>query len=618
MATILLAQEDPETGDNFASLLSDFFPVLKLQRLSTLDEVITGLQTAPAGSLLLTDTFWAEENCADEILLLAEKFPAAQIGILSRYDLTTTLHPAFPLPLLRADNQLPLRIAEFMEDFSERTFGPYHLVGPAGPHPLGRLYWAEHHQLKRSVQVLVPPAGSPTFAKAIRSYARLHHASTFSLYESIPWEGRTLVALEPILHPSLLHLRFSEERPSLVACARIASALGSVLQEMENSSIPARLLSAYDYTLSPRGTPRLRNPAATPSVPSASVWENANRLATILRPLLPDEPASPSLLHLLENPGSSAFDLRRQANELERRLADVREVQVRTSEIESAEQAIRARIRRRWALVGGAVAAVLFVALSIWVVYDRFVLDAPGKLNGGEILVPKGNVTLQNKNFPVPEFWLDRHEVTLGEYEKFLLQLSSMQETEWRKLLPKNTSPPANLTPKNFIPADWDDILARARKGEKYRGWKITRDTPVFGVDFPYAYAYAKWKGRRLPTDKEWLRAASGDKSLPFPWGLIETNPAINLGSNFPADLVTKSDYFHLLQAESNPRDQAPFGHFDLGGNLSEWVGPPAHLLGGNYKDLAPVANDGRTRGIEDLEQDGTRVGFRTARDKEK
>ena len=466
--------------------------------------------------------------------------------------------------------------------------------------------------------MLVPPAGSTQFPKGIRNFARLNHASVYSLYESIPVEQRIFVAMEPAIHPSLLHRESRGEKIDLLSCARLATTLGSVLSEMESSSIPARLLGAHDYTLSPKGTPRLRNPAAFPGAPETSFLENSTQLASLLEPFLPEDPKGAELLRILRNPGSSAFDLLQRTREFERQLANVQEVHVRQEEIEAVRQTIRARLRRRWTIAVGSLALVGFVLLWVFVLHHRFFLDVRATLNGEEIQVPAGHILVEGRKIEIPAFSLDRHEVTIGEYEKFLGDLPNQ---DLSKLLPRNR-PSDRKSVQQFTPPDWEEILNCARKKERYLGQVMTRDTPVSNIDYLSAFAYAKWKGRRLPKKEEWLWAASGKRGLAYPWGNEEKNPAINLGCNADPKNLSTPSYFHVLPAESNPHDVGPFGHFDMGGNLSEWINslevnksgdasPP--FIGGNYLDQAAVANSNAVRFLP-TDKGDPRIGFRTAR----
>ena len=166
------------------------------------------------------------------------------------------------------------------------------------------------------------------------------------------------------------------------------------------------------------------------------------------------------------------------------------------------------------------------------------------------------------------------------------------------------------------------EMLARARKGEWYQGEKITRDTPVFNVDYPSAATFAKWRKRRLPSLDEWVLAASGNEGRKYPWHRDLPDPSINLACNADQKKVSDSAYFHVLRAESNGKDLGPYGHFDLGGNLSEWIDSPeanknpyasAAFVGGNYLDLAPVDNANPIR-FAPANQRDPRIGFRTAR----
>ena len=57
-------------------------------------------------------------------------------------------------------------------------------------------------------------------------------------------------------------------------------------------------------------------------------------------------------------------------------------------------------------------------------------------------------------------------------------------------------------------------------------------DLPVTGVTIDQARAYAKWKGRRLPTAQEWERAARGVNALRYPWGNEDDSTKANLLDN--------------------------------------------------------------------------------------
>jgi len=612
--TILLAQEDPDAASQLSTLLQDFFPSAKLQLLTDYPTVTSTLASGSRASLLLTDVFWSDTDQSNSILLLAEAYPEIPFGIVSRYDLTQTLPPAFPIPWLKVDDQLPLAMAGLMENFSGRTFGSYTLLSPAGPHPLGRLYWAKHQQLERQVQILVPTVGSTHFSKSIRTSARLNHPSVYSLYESVPYEQRILVALEPVLHPSLLTMQNQEAHLPLIAGSRLATALASVLAEMESSHIPARLLGAYDYTLSPAGTPRLRHPTAGFNTPESSHHENSNQLASILEPQLPPSPNATSLLEILRNPGTSAFDLLRQTRNFERQLAEVQDVHVRDEEIEATKKIFRARILRRWTIALGSLGAVAFLALGTWIVHQALFRDLPGTLGHEEILVPAGQVILADSTNSVSAFYLDRHEVTIGQYEKFLTEIAA--EKNWKTYLPPAAAA-GKTSLEDLAPPGWKDILQRARKGDKYNGQvAITRDTPVFFVDYPSAFAYAKWNQRRLPTKIEWLRAATGNDKRTYPWGNQTEAQGINLGLDLPKNISPES-YDYMLPAESHPADIGPFQHYDLGGNVSEWIASPNPMtplfIGGNFQDTFPVSNLKATRGAP-TPSGAPCIGFRTAR----
>lgn len=87
------------------------------------------------------------------------------------------------------------------------------------------------------------------------------------------------------------------------------------------------------------------------------------------------------------------------------------------------------------------------------------------------------------------------------------------------------------------------------------------RDHPVVYVDLEDARAYARWAGKRLPTEEEWQYAAQGDDGRKYPWGNEMLDGRCNDGRTGGTTPVT-----------AFPAGRSPFGLYDMCGNVWQWT----------------------------------------------
>lgn len=85
-------------------------------------------------------------------------------------------------------------------------------------------------------------------------------------------------------------------------------------------------------------------------------------------------------------------------------------------------------------------------------------------------------------------------------------------------------------------------------------------DHPVVWVSLEDAHAYARWVGKRLPTDIEWQWAAQGGTTRRWPWGDTFDPTFCNGNGNGTTPVA------------AHPHNISPFGVADMVGNVWEWI----------------------------------------------
>ena len=222
----------------------------------------------------------------------------------------------------------------------------------------------------------------------------------------------------------------------------------------------------------------------------------------------------------------------------------------------------------------------------------------PGFENMPKTALPQGD-ELPKHPVQISDFWMDEHEVTNAQFQTFVNATNYITIAErpidWeeiKKQLPPGTPKPPDesLLPGSLVfhYADknankvnlenwWTFIRGANWRHPKGPGSSIEGldNYPVVHVSWYDAAAYAKWAGKRLPTEAEYEYAMRGGvNNAMYPWGNEKTNEgkfyANHLQGEFPYN-NTKKDGFEYLAPIKSFKPNG-YGLYDIAGNVWEWT----------------------------------------------
>jgi len=190
----------------------------------------------------------------------------------------------------------------------------------------------------------------------------------------------------------------------------------------------------------------------------------------------------------------------------------------------------------------------------------------------------------------VSGFWMDEHEVTNDQFRAFVDATGYVTVAE-RQLDPKEFPgvPKENLVPGSAVftpplqqvsltdPLQWWQYVHYASWRQPHGpGSSITAkgSEPVVHVSYEDAEAFARWAGKRLPTEAEWeLAAKGGEQHDKYYWGddLKPQGkwPANIFQGNFPVKNTKDDGFDGLAPVKTFPPNK--YGLYDMEGNVWEW-----------------------------------------------
>lgn len=224
---------------------------------------------------------------------------------------------------------------------------------------------------------------------------------------------------------------------------------------------------------------------------------------------------------------------------------------------------------------------------------------------------PYGHWTqFDDTELPQNRVWLDayevdRDEVSLGEYLAFLQTRKEHAPDELQKLI-------------------WHVITIHSVSDQTLTRW------PALYVTWHEAKDFCIAKGKRLPTEAEWEKAARGPRGNLFPWGTAAPDKQRAMfGQHHVHEIPI------LASVDSHKEGESPYGLRHMAGNVAEWAqdwfgfdyyaympernppGPPSGryktLRGGSWKSK-PIMLRTATRSGSPPDQRSATVGFRCAK----
>jgi formylglycine-generating enzyme required for sulfatase activity len=213
----------------------------------------------------------------------------------------------------------------------------------------------------------------------------------------------------------------------------------------------------------------------------------------------------------------------------------------------------------------------------------------PGKFSMGSAYEPFGDARPIH-SVELDGFWLDETPVTNRQFAAFVQDTGYLTVAE-RKPDPKDFpgvpeealvpgslvfTPPEGPVPLHDFRAWWAYVPGACWKRPEgpQSGIVGREDHPVVQVCYLDAIEYAKWAGKRLPTEAEWEYAARGGLTQqPYVWG-DEFEPdgksmANSWQGRFPNQNTAADGWPRTSPVKAFPPNG--FGLFDMAGNVWEW-----------------------------------------------
>lgn len=529
-----------------------------------------------------------------------------------------------------------------------QTLGMYQIEAKIGESRWGSIYRAKQTNMGRLVRLYTLDPGRARDQSQVQEFigdasakANVDHPDVFAVYEAGEGQGCYFYSCEYDPCSTLEQIREQGSRLDEETALQVLKTSAEVLGSFSRTGMQHHPVTAKSILIDEHGRTRIANIATHEKGTSTDFAEESRRLAEIVGGMLPETPGEGELglrdlLESLRNgtgPQSWAALIQKTV-ELEPKVAPEDAYKLDAQERAAIKSIEEAKKKRQRNLILSSAVSLTLLAVILGTIYYIISLarGTTAKAFNEMVEIPAGEFVYQEgEKVTLPTFYIDKHAVTIAQYAEFLDHLEKNPEDA------EKFAHPDQPKGKSHIPNGWADMdqlsppmpgyYTRAKRWGRYHKAPLDVNSPVFGVDWYDAYAYAKWKGRRLPTEQEWEKAARGTDGRKYPWGNEPDPKRANTSADFNPnpDLGGEIDGFKRWSpVDAIMADQSPYGVIGMGGNVSEWTATLDQdprmasskipvIRGGNWRNPDPSVTR-RVLLITELQSDDA-LGFRTASD---
>ncbi len=204
------------------------------------------------------------------------------------------------------------------------------------------------------------------------------------------------------------------------------------------------------------------------------------------------------------------------------------------------------------------------------------------------------------RRITLSSFYMDAYEVTNVEYKQFIdaggynnQAFWTDEGWQWRQ-----TSNEQNFKTSDPKPMYWGTGSA-PWESDPYSNQP---NSPVVGVNWYEAYAYARYRAKNLPSEAQWEYATRSQSGRTYTWGDAWDGNRANHGQSHSPYFDESDGYRYCAPAGSFPSGNNPEGVNNLVGNVMEWIND----WNGDYNPDQTFNPSGNATGTEKVIRGGS------------